>query len=197
MPRGRYRVGGATEDFSCAAGPAGWRYASAAVDLTLDRAGRTVRLQVRCGGREVRGGRTELGVTWLDVSRDPPQERHVEADGFAGVSPALLLAAARRVAGPGEGAASATLRLVHLTPPHLAPLLVTQRWSRREARRHDAPAGSLLVETWEADDLDTGRRRTVHIAGDVVLAADGEPDEVVELEELESPPIGAAAEPSP
>lgn len=196
MPRGRYLVDGEAEDFSCAAGPSGWRYTSPVLDLVLDRSGRTVRALVRCGHREVRGGRTELGMTWLDTSREPPRERHAEADGFAGSSPGLLVAAARRVAPAGQGPASATLRQVLLSSPNLAPLLVTRRWSRAYAQTHEAPSRPLLVETWQVDDLDAGTRGTVHLAGDVVLAADfvdaggdgaHEPG-TVELDDLEAPP---------
>jgi hypothetical protein len=39
------------------------------------------------------------------------------------------------------------------------------------------------VDTYQVTELDTGEQRTVHIAGDVVLAAPG-----IELEELDTPP---------
>lgn len=40
-----------------------------------------------------------------------------------------------------------------------------------------------MVDEYQVSALDTGERHTVHIAGDVVLAAPG-----IELEALETPP---------
>jgi hypothetical protein len=39
------------------------------------------------------------------------------------------------------------------------------------------------VQAWHVDDPDTGVRRIVHLAGDVVVAADG-----IALIDLEGPP---------
>ncbi|HEU0102853.1 MAG TPA: hypothetical protein VFR07_11095, partial [Mycobacteriales bacterium] len=75
MPRGAYLVGGgphepgpyALERFSCAAGPAGWRYVATRehpgtgaplgrLDVVLDATGAPVRVQVETGGWALRGG---------------------------------------------------------------------------------------------------------------------------------------------
>ncbi len=48
---------------------------------------------------------------------------------------------------------------------------------------HSTDSGPLTVDEYQVSELDTGEQHTVHIAGDVVLAAPG-----IELEELETPP---------
>lgn len=52
-----------------------------------------------------------------------------------------------------------------------------------KSEAHATDNGSLIVDEYQVSALDTGDRHTVHIAGDVVLAAPG-----IELEHLESPP---------
>lgn len=81
MPNGRYSLHDphdhvllGEERFSCAPGPAGWRYVSktyapdgstlGTVDLTLDSRSRPLRMELRSGGWQVRGsgGRGGLGA---------------------------------------------------------------------------------------------------------------------------------------
>ncbi len=50
-------------------------------------------------------------------------------------------------------------------------------------KRTPLTTAPLIVDEYQVSALDTGERHTVHIAGDVVLAAPG-----IELEHLETPP---------
>ncbi|MEV8099427.1 hypothetical protein [Kitasatospora sp. NPDC085879] len=207
MPNGRYSLHTDTgpaghgpaligeERFSCAPGPAGWRYVSktyapdgsvlATTDLTLDSRARPMRLELRAGGWQVRGGAVD-GVAWVraaavDPTGESAVEGHDRAHGFTGTSPAFLVATARLLR--LEAGASMRVRLVALTEPVLAPRTVDQGWQLAGVDTHETDGGPLLVERYTVADLATGEQQTVHIAGDVVLAAPG-----IELEELESPP---------
>ncbi|MFE2727224.1 hypothetical protein [Kitasatospora sp. NPDC059327] len=202
MPNGRYSLHDThdhlllgEERFSCAPGPAGWRYVSktygpegqvlGTVDLTLDSRARPLRTELRAGGWQVRGGAVD-GVAWVRTdAADPAGEHAVEghdrAHGFAGRSPAFLVATARLLR-LREGA-SAKVRLVAFTEPVLAPRTFDQGWLLEAVETHATDSGPLLVERYQVADLETGEQQVVHLAGDVVLAAAG-----VELEELESPP---------
>jgi len=186
VPRGAYLLSGpdgpyAVERFSCAPGPAGWRYVATRedpdgrplgrLDLVLDGSGRAVRVQVESGGWEVRGGVVGDRCVWRRGERE-----HAErAAGFTGTSPAWLIATSRLVT-PG---AAVRVRLVLLSDEALASRTVEQGW---------APAGTrveagLPVEAYDVDELDTGERRRVHLAGDVAVAAPG-----ITLLELDGPP---------
>jgi hypothetical protein len=144
VPRGTYlhldpRTGRqvAVEEFDCAVGPAGWRYVSGIrgpggpagpadqvrVDLTLDGAGRQVRVEVATTDWVVRGGVAGREAVWVRrpaagtgrpgwtdagparpaggrAATDRPErnvqpvERVERAVGFTGVSPAFLVATA-------------------------------------------------------------------------------------------------------
>lgn len=190
MPSGTYVVAGRSEAFSCAPGPAGWRYASEVLDLLCDRRFRTARVQVTDVDTRVRGGRTLLDdgtpvLSWVATS-DPSAERHAVADVVEVASPGALVALARRVSGPGERPVSLDLAAVRFEPPALAGLSVRLRVSRAGAERHDA----LLAERWHVDDLDAGTRTMLYLAGDVVLWAAREGHEAweVELVSLDGPP---------
>ncbi|WP_327067194.1 hypothetical protein OG500_15140 [Kitasatospora sp. NBC_01250] len=202
MPNGRYSLHDphdhvllGEERFSCAPGPAGWRYVSktyapdggtlGTVDLTLDSRSRPLRMELRAGGWQVRGGAVD-GVAWVRTDPDDPTgasatEGHDRAHGFAGDSPAFLIATARllRLA-PG---ASARVRLVAFHGTALAPRTFDQGWTLQETEQHPTDSGPLLVERYQVADLETGEQREIHLAGDVLLAAPG-----IELEELEGPP---------
>ncbi len=56
-------------------------------------------------------------------------------------------------------------------------------WALVKSEAHGTDNGPLVVDEYQVTALDTGEQHTVHIAGDVVLAAPG-----IELEDLESPP---------
>jgi hypothetical protein len=60
---------------------------------------------------------------------------------------------------------------------------VDQSWALIGREAHATDNAPLIVDEYQVTALDTGERHTVHIAGDVVLAAPG-----IELEDLQSPP---------
>lgn len=202
MPRGRYSLHDphdhtplGDEHFHCATGPSGWRYFSqittpsgehaGSVDLAVDELGRPVRLELNAGGWQVRGAAME-GVTWVrtDPAGEHAQEGNAAAHSFTGASPAFLIATSRLLR-PASGGPGVRARLVALAPPVLAPRTLDQSWTLLGTETHATDNAPLVVEDYQVGEVDTGEAHTVHIAGDVVLAAPG-----IELEELESPPSG-------
>ncbi|WP_069816288.1 hypothetical protein [Streptomyces sp. TP-A0874] len=200
MPRGRYslhdphdRTRLAEERFQCAPGPSGWRYSAqlstasgdpyGAVDLTVDRLWRPIRLELQARGWQVRGAALN-GVTWVrtDAGGMHAREGNAHAPAFSGNSPAFLVTTARLL-GLTPSAPSGRIRLVAFTEPVLAPRTVDQDWTLLNSRSHPTDSGPLIVREYRVTDLSTGESGSVHLSGDVVLAAPG-----VELEELESPP---------
>ncbi|MHC0434352.1 hypothetical protein ACX6XY_29895 [Streptomyces sp. O3] len=210
MPRGRYSLHDphdhtplGEEHFHCAPGPSGWRYiaqittpadretekgiresaVTGSVDLAIDELGRPIRLELHAGGWQVRGAALE-GVTWVrtDPTGEHATEGNVPAHAFTGMSPAFLIATARLLRLTPDAPAT-RLRLVRFTDPVLAPRTVDQSWALLKSEAHTTDNGPLIVDEYQVTALDTGEQGTVHIAGDVVLAAPG-----IELEHLESPP---------
>ncbi|MCF6523998.1 hypothetical protein [Streptomyces sp. JJ36] len=200
MPRGRYALHDpydhtplGEEHFQCATGPTGWRYVAqltspsgehaGSVDLTVDALGRPVRLELHAGSWRVRGATLD-GVTWVrtDPSGEHAQEGQAAAHSFTGASPAFLVATARLLR-PATGGPPVRTRLVAFTPPVLAPRTLDQSWALDSTEAHATDSGPLTVEHYRVGDLETGEEHSVHLAGDVVLAAPG-----IELEDLESPP---------
>ncbi len=201
MPAGTYEHRGdggrvrLVERFRCAAEGSGWRYTSrlftpdgadaGAVDVTVDLTGRPLRVAVDIGGWSLRGGRSGPDLLWVrrPVERaaggaDPVEHRE-RAHGFCGISPAFLVAAAAAVPRTGQ---RLPLRLVSLSDA-LATVRSDQRWRLTGVRSQPAGGAALEVSAYDVVDVDTGDRRTVHIAGDVVLAAPG-----IGLTGLDSPP---------
>ncbi|MGP4112601.1 hypothetical protein ACTWP5_17025 [Streptomyces sp. 4N509B] len=204
MPRGRYLTPLGEEQFDCAPGPAGWRYVSrllapggghgvdtdaaqrvtGSVDLTLDARGRTLRLELVAGDWRVRGAALD-GLTWVRMaaaSGEDAREGNAPAHAFTGASPAFLVATARLLR-LSTATPSGLVRLVDLAAPALSPRTREERWTLLGSVVHPTDTGPLTVDTYGVDDLETAERHTVHLAGDVVLAA---PD--VELAALDSPP---------
>ncbi|MFI9730245.1 hypothetical protein [Streptomyces sp. NPDC052092] len=200
MPRGRYSLHDphdhtplAEEHFQCAPGTSGWRYVSqltapdgahlGSVDLTLDTLGRPLRLELHASSWQVRGAGLD-GVTWVrtDPTGTHATEGNVRAHAFTGSSPAFLVATARLLR-LTPSAAATRVRLVAFTDPVLAPRTVDQSWALTDRETHATDSGPLTVDAYQVTALDTGEQHTVHLAGDVVLAAPG-----IELEDLESPP---------
>jgi hypothetical protein len=215
VPTGRYLhldpvtgVPVAVEEFSCAAGPVGWRYVAtvrepdrgtetARLDLTLDGGGRQVRVQLTAGGWALRGGVAGPDTVWLRAAAAAglggpggpggpapgagAEERSERAGGFTGRSPAFLVAAAKLLRLTPGG--RARLRLVEVSEPSLGTVVVDQGWRLAGVVEHPAETGPLPVARYEVADLATGVRQEVHLAGDVVLAAAG-----IELAALNSPP---------
>lgn len=179
MPQGTYLLQGtghepgpyALERFSCAAGPAGWRYVATRehpetgarlgrLDVVLDESGAAVRVQVEAGGWVLRGGVVGGQVLW----RRGDEEHSERAVGFTGTSPVWALAAAR-LAGPQPR----RLRLVRLGDEALATRVVEQGWVRTGQEQR----GGVEVVRLEVADLDTGERRALHVSGDLLLDAPG------------------------
>ena len=156
----------AVERFTCGADADGWHYEAVREEpaggaplgrLELHLEAGTVRLHVEGGGWVLRGAAAGGEVLW----RRGDEERTAAADGFTGSSPAFLVAAGRL--------AQPRLRLVEVTEPVLATRSTTQHWTGPERADHDGVA----VDTWQVDDLATGERRTVRLAGEVVVEAPG------------------------
>lgn len=200
MPRGHYTLHDPYDDaplgeehFQCAVGPTGWRYVSrqvgttgevtGTVDLTTDLLGRPLRLELRSGDWQVRGGSLR-GVTWVrtDPTGRHAQEGNAEAHTFAGASPAFLIATARLLR-LGAQAPTSGVRLVEFSSPVLAPRTLDRSWRLASTEVHSTESGPLTVENYQVTDLQTGEADAVHLAGDVVLAAPG-----VVLEDLQTPP---------
>ena len=198
VPRGLYSLRDhdgtvvAYERFSCAPGPAGWRYhaqvfgpdgrtPTGLVDVTTAASGSQIRVEVRAGGWVVRGGVAGGETVWVRTGASGEGAGADPAAGFTGRSPGFLVAVARLLGlRPG---ASSSVRLVALTDPALAPLPVELAWSLTTVEEYPTGVGPLLVERYETADLASGLRAVVHLAGDVVLAATG-----VELDALDTPP---------
>jgi hypothetical protein len=156
----------AAERFTCGTVEGLWRYEGLREDpatrtplgrLELEHGGGTVRLHAEVGGWVLRAAVAGGEVVW----RRGEQEQTSAADGLTGSSPAFLVACARL--GPGR------LRLLEVTEPVLAVRAVLQDWARRPDEEHDGVA----VQAWQVDDLSTGERRVVRLAGDVVVEAPG------------------------
>ena len=203
MPRGTYHhldpADGsivAVEAFSCAPGPAGWRYVSQTydddgrprgrVDVAVDDAWRQVRVHVSSGGWALRGGVVGRQAVWTRTPDGAPpaaddDERAEPAAGFTGASPAFAVATARLL---GLGLLDRRrVHLVRVTEPACVPLPVDEGWALVDVTDHETGAEPLRVERYEVADLATAERRVVHLAGDVVVDAPG-----IELVDLESPP---------
>ncbi|TDE34710.1 hypothetical protein [Actinomadura sp. 6K520] len=188
MPAGAYLHldGELDERFQCAPGPGGWRYTSrrsdgVRVDLVTDARWRQIRVELVTPTWWLRGGRTGPEVTWVRAAGETGTERAERAAGFLADSPGFLVAIAHSLELAEN--AQADVRLVQLNGPSLAPLTTTWRWQRSGTAYHETDTEPLPVARYEVTDLATGEIETVHLAGDVVVAAPG-----IELTELESPP---------
>jgi hypothetical protein len=150
----------ALERFTCGPVDGGWRYEAerdGGGRLELSLHGRTSRLHAEAGGWVLRAAASAGEVLW----RRGEQERTAAADGLSGSSPAFLVVCA--------ALAQEWLHLLEVTDPVLATRTTAQRWRRRPREEHEAVA----VDVWQVDDLSTGERRTVRLAGDVVVEAPG------------------------
>lgn len=193
MPRGVYLADGRSEAFSCAPGPVGWRYVSPSLDLACDAAFRPVRLAVTGPhGGWLRGGGLRLDdgapvLVWAS-SATPDVERTTPAQALLHPSPGAWVALLRGAAGPGDEPAERHLTVLDVDADGLGGLAGQRVVRRVDVTRYDAPAGDLLAERWLVDDPDTGRRRELHLAGDVLLSASGGDLPEIELASLEGPP---------
>ncbi|MES9543070.1 hypothetical protein [Actinomadura sp. NPDC000600] len=188
MPAGTYLHldEGVEERFQCAPGPGGWRYTSTRsdgvrVDLVVDARWRQIRVEVVTPGWWVRGGVTGRELAWVRAAGETGTEHAEQASGFLADSPGFLVAVARSM-GLDEGAQT-DVRLVRLSGTSLSALTTLWRWRLAGTSVYETETEPLPVAEYEVTDLSTGEVETVHLAGDVVLAAPG-----IELTALESPP---------
>lgn len=161
---GAYELSGhdgpyALERFTCGPIAGGWRYEGVrdAGRIELELSGTTVRLHVEGGGWVLRGAAAGGQVLW----RRGEQEHEAAGDGFTGSSPGFLLLGARL--------GRPRLHLVEVTEPVLATRSATQAWTDLGTADHSG----VEVAGYRVDDLATGERRTVRLAGDVVVEAPG------------------------
>ncbi|MFA1539743.1 hypothetical protein [Actinomadura monticuli] len=188
MPSGTYLHldEGLEERFQCAPGPGGWRYTSRRddgfrVDLVVDARWRQIRVEFVTSGWWLRGGLTGPELAWVRASGETGTEHAERAAGFVSDSPGFLVAVARSL-GLDEGAQT-DVRLVQVSGTSLSALTTRWRWRLAGTSAYETETEPLPVAEYEVTDLATGEVETVHLAGDVVLAAPG-----IELTDLESPP---------
>lgn len=131
------------------------------LDLTVDAAGRQLRMELSGGGRTVRGGVTGAITTWV---RDGV-EHSAQATGFTGSSPGLLLAVAHVLDLTPGGAAR--VRLVAVTGAALGTRVVDESWELLDVTPH----GPLAVSRYRVTPLDTGEPYELHATADVLLTA--------------------------
>jgi hypothetical protein len=94
----------------------------------------------------------------------------------------------RSAAGPGDAPVERRVTVLDVDSEGLAALAARRLLRRVGATVYDAPAAQLLAEQWLVDDPDTGSRREVHLAGDVLLSASGGDLPEIELADLDGPP---------
>ena len=180
MPAGRYIVmdgrGTAvgTEEFRCAPGPAGWRYAGTIstsspephgelVDFVVDSAWRPVRLRIDTGSHQLLaspGGDRLAGIRDgepLDVPFGPEVEIDYLSPSFNAVTAIRL-------------GRTADIDVVYLEPVTCQPVRVRQRYQRGAAEIVDTPVGRFRATRWQYTALDSGWSRPFWLAGDVVVA---------------------------
>jgi hypothetical protein len=196
MPVGRYVVmdGGGhpvgTEEFRCAAGPAGWRYFSQVetvlpephrevVDFVVDADWRPVRLRIETGGHSLlvaaEGDRLvgRRDGEEVDLALGP----EVELDYF---SPCFNAVTATRLSG------SAEIDVIYLEPYTCEPVLERQRYELGGEEAVVTPVGTFTAVRWQYTSLRGGWTGAFWLARDVVVAYEGS----FALEELEPGPGG-------
>lgn len=164
MPSGQYVLTGhdgpfAVERFTCGEDGDGWSWSATRHDPVsgtllgrLDlQVGAEQRLHAEAGGWVLRAGTLGGEVMW----RRGQDERSASADGLTGTSPAFVLATARRL--DLAVTERRRVRLLAVTEPVQATLLVEQEWAR------------LAEDRYEVTDLATGERRQLRVADGLVV----------------------------
>lgn len=181
MPTGRYTVMDGdgntvgTEDFRCAPGPAGWRYASdirttepephaESVDLTVDAAWSPVRLRIVTGRHEIVLRRVDDRL--LAVRDGEPVEVPRRPD-LDYLSPAFNAVTANRLRTTSE------IEVVFLEPVTCLPRLERQRYELIGEEEVGTPVGAFEARRWRYTALSTGWTRDLWVAGDVVVRYEG------------------------
>jgi hypothetical protein len=183
MPTGRYTVmdgdGNAvgTEDFRCARGPAGWRYASdirttepephaETVDLAVDTAWSPVRLRIATGRHEIVLRREDDRFAGIrdggpvEVPWRPGRDLDYLSPAFNAVTTNRL----RR---------SSAIEVVFLEPVTCLPRPEPQRYELIGDEEVGTPVGTFLARRWRYTALSTGWTRDLWVAGDVVVRYEG------------------------
>jgi hypothetical protein len=196
MPVGRYTVMEGqgrpvgTEEFRCAAGPAGWRYFSTietvlperhaeVVDLTVDGGWRPVRLRIDTGAHRleafVEGDRIagRRDAQPLDMPFGPNTE-------FDYLSPCFNAVTANRLG------RSAEIEVVYLEPYTCEPIVEGQRYELEAEEDVETPVGRFGATRWRYTSLRSGWTARMWIAGEIVVAYEG----LFALEEYEPGPRG-------
>jgi hypothetical protein len=196
MPVGRYTVldgeGQAvgTEEFRCAAGPAGWRYAASIttsdpephgelVDLVVDAAWRPVRLRIDTGSHQLMVSPAGDRLTGVRDGEpvDLPFGPEVELDYL---SPCFNAVTAVRLGGTAE------IEVVYLEPVTCEPVRVGQRYELEGKEDVATSVGRFRADRWLFTALDSGWSRQFWLAGDVVVRF----EDLFELDEYEPGPSG-------
>jgi hypothetical protein len=196
MPVGRYVVMDGeghpvgTEEFRCAAGPAGWRYFSEVetilpephrevVDLVVDAGWRPVRLRIETGAHSLllaaEGDRLVGRRDGQEV--DLPFATDVELDYL---SPCFNAVTANRLTGTAE------FDVVYLEPYTCEPVVERQRYELLGEGEVPTPVGTFTGVRWRYASLREGWTASFWVAGDVVVDYEG----LFALEELEPGPAG-------
>jgi hypothetical protein len=195
MPTGRYVVMDeghpvGTEEFRCAAGPAGWRYFSEVetilpephrevVDLVVDARWRPIRLRIETGGHSLlvatEGDRLVGRRDGEEV--DLPFGPDVEVDYL---SPSFNAVTANRLTGTAE------IDVVYLEPYTCEPVMERQRYERIGEEDVSTQVGTFAAVRWQYTSMRTGWTAPLWVTGDVVVAF----ERIFVLEELEPGPGG-------
>lgn len=200
MPAGTYVVmdgNGApvgSEQFRCAPGPAGWRYFATRamtapspveehVDISVDARWSPVRVRIESSSHDViltaRGDHLvgHRDGEPLEVWWDPAA--HVEYP-----SPAFLAVSVNRLAGDAD------VNVVVLEPGTYLPRRERWRYELLGDETIQTPVGKFAARAWRAGQQN-GRSRTIWVARDLVVKADGLFD-LVNYEPLATGPVPIA-----
>jgi hypothetical protein len=197
MAVGRYRVLDGedrpvgTEEFRCAPGPSGWRYAASVttsvphphgelVDLVVDRSWRPVRLRLDTGEHQLVVTRSGDRLSGIRDGRpiEIPFGPETELDYL---SPCFNAVTALRLG------RTADIDVVYLEPVKCEPRSVRQRYERVGDEDVDTPVGRFRASRWQYTALDSGWSRPMWVAGDVVVRY----EDLFELDEYEPGATGA------
>ena len=191
MPTGTYALVGAdgrrfgTEEFRCAPGPMGWRYASEietqdpvphreTVDLVADAAWRPVRMRVETGEHSLllrRDGDRLVGRRDADPLELDLGDRELDY-----LSPAFNAVTASRYGRTAE------FDVWFFDPVTIAPRPMRQRYEHRGEEIVDTTAGRFRAIRWGYEAIDTGFTSEFWTAGEVVVRYTG----YLELERYEA-----------
>jgi hypothetical protein len=196
MPVGRYTVMDGNgrpvgaEEFRCAPGPAGWRYASSIrttepephgeiVDLVVDAGWRPVRVRIDTESHQLQlafDADRMVGVRDGEPV-DEPFGPDVEVDYL---SPCFNAVTARRLG------RTADIEVVYLEPVTCRPVRRRQRYELLGQERMQTPVGAFDATAWRYVELDSGITKRFWAAGEIVVAYEG----LFELAEYDPGPRG-------